>query len=34
LQAGFIRSNQVFLFYPDMIRTRFYIRIVRAVKLL
>ena len=34
LQAGFIRSNQVFLYYPDTIRTRFYIRIVRAVKLL
>jgi hypothetical protein len=34
LQAGFIRSNQIFLSYPDTIRTRFYIRIVRAVKLL
>jgi hypothetical protein len=33
-EAGLIRSNQVFLSYPYTLRQRFYLRIVRGVKLL
>ena len=34
LEAGFIRSNQVFLDYPTTLRQRFYVRIVRTARLL
>jgi hypothetical protein len=34
LEAGLIRSNQSFLSYPYTIRQRFYLRIVRGVKIL
>jgi hypothetical protein len=34
LEAGFIRSNQIFLSYPYTLRQRFYLRVVRGVKLL
>jgi hypothetical protein len=34
LEAGYIRFNQVFAFYPDTMRTRFFIRVVRSAKLL
>ena len=34
LEAGFIRSNQVFLSYPYTLRQRFYLRVVRGVKVL
>jgi hypothetical protein len=33
-EAGYIRSNQVFSSYPDTLRSRFYIRVVRSVKIL
>ena len=34
LEAGFIRSNQIFLSYPDTMRQRLYVRIVRSARLL
>ena len=34
LEAGFIRSDQIFLDYPTTLRERFYLRIVRATRLL
>ena len=34
LEAGFIRSNQIFLDYPTTLRERFYLRIVRSTRLL
>ena len=33
-EAGFIRSNQIFLVYPDTLRRRFYLRMVRSAKIL
>ncbi|MDP2997272.1 MAG: hypothetical protein Q8N47_07280 [Bryobacterales bacterium] len=33
-EAGYIRSNQMFLAYPQTLRGRFYIRIVRTARLL
>ncbi|HXB67613.1 MAG TPA: hypothetical protein VNY05_05185 [Candidatus Acidoferrales bacterium] len=34
LEAGLIRSNQSFLNYPYTVRQRFYVRVVRGVKIL
>jgi len=34
LEAGLIRSNQIFLSYPDTQRERFYVRVVRTARLL
>jgi hypothetical protein len=34
VEAGFIRSNQIFLFYPNTMRQRYYVRIVRNARLL
>ena len=34
IEAGFIRFNQAYAFYPGTIRTRFYIRFVRNVRVL
>lgn len=34
IEIGFIRSNQVFAFYPDTLRQRYYIRFVRTARLL
>jgi hypothetical protein len=34
VEVGFVRSNQIFLSYPDTMRQRFYIRVVRNVKVL
>ena len=34
LEAGFIRSNQIFLDYPTTLREQFYIRVVRTARLL
>lgn len=34
LEAGYIQSNQTFAFYPNTLRKRFYLRIVRSMKLL
>lgn len=34
LEAGFIQSNQVFSFYPDTLRKRLYVRVVRSGRLL
>jgi len=33
-EAGYIRSNQMFLAYPQTLRGRFYVRIVRTARLL
>jgi hypothetical protein len=34
IEAGFIRSNQAFLFYPHTMRQRYYIRVVRNARIL
>jgi hypothetical protein len=34
LEAGYIRSDQLFAAYPNTLRTRFYVRIVRSLRLL
>ena len=34
LEAGYIRSDQIFSFYPNTLRKRFYVRVVRSAKLL
>jgi hypothetical protein len=34
LEAGYIRSNQIFASYPDTLRQRFYLRIMRSARLL
>jgi hypothetical protein len=34
VEAGFIRSNQVFLFYPHTMRQRYYVRVVRNARIL
>jgi hypothetical protein len=34
VEAGFIRSNQVFLFYPITMRQRYYVRVVRNARIL
>lgn len=34
LEAGLIRSNQIFLSYPTTLRERFYLRVVRTARLL
>jgi hypothetical protein len=34
LEGGYILSNQVFAYYPNTMRERFYVRVVRSVKLL
>jgi hypothetical protein len=34
LEAGFIRSNQIFLSYPQTMRQRYYVRVVRNARIL